>query len=31
MMSEIQSETVRHLMRTKFGVQIMGADNNEGG
>ena len=29
MMSEIQSETVRHLMRTKFGVQIMGADNNE--
>ncbi len=29
MMSEIQSETVRHLTRTKFGVQIMGADNNE--
>lgn len=29
MMSEIQSETVRHLMRTKFGVQIMSTDNNE--
>ncbi len=29
MMSDIQSETVRHLMRTKFGVQIMSADNNE--
>lgn len=28
MMSEIQSETVRHLMRVKFGVQIVNEDNN---
>lgn len=29
MMSDIQSETVRHLMRVKFGVQIMSPDNSE--
>ncbi len=29
MMSDIQSETVRHLMRTKFGVQIVTPDNEE--
>lgn len=29
MMSEIQSETVKHLFRTKFGVQVVNADNNE--
>ncbi len=29
MMSDIQSETVRHLMRTKFGVQIVNPENEE--
>ncbi len=29
MMSDIQSETVRHLMRTKFGVQIVSQENDE--
>lgn len=29
MMSDIQSETVRHIMRTKFGVQIVSPDNSE--
>ena len=29
MMSDIQSETVRHLMRTKFGVQIVCQNNDE--
>lgn len=29
MMSEIQSETVRHLLRAKFGVQIVNNDFNE--
>ena len=29
MMSDIQSETVRHLMRTKFGVQIVSQNNDE--
>ncbi len=29
MMSDIQSETVRHLMRTKFGIQIVSPENEE--
>ncbi len=29
MMSDIQSETVRHLMRVKFGVQIVGQEDGQ--
>jgi len=29
MMYEIQSETVKHLFRTRFGVQVVGAPNQE--
>lgn len=30
MMYEIQGDTVKHLFRTKFGIQIVGPDGQEG-